>query len=83
MYAAMIRDRGRGDLHRYYRVEGGNHVDGLYDTHPNLLRPMLPCFRSASTALESWTAAGQLPTPDATLARTAVGDPAATCPLGN
>lgn len=83
VYAAMIRDQGRADLHRYYRIEGGNHVDGLYDTHPNLLRPMLPCFRSAFTALESWTTAGQLPPPDATVPRTPADDPADSCALGN
>ncbi|GAB2523270.1 3-hydroxybutyrate oligomer hydrolase family protein [Nocardia heshunensis] len=83
VYAAMIRDQGRADLHRYYRVEGGNHVDGLYDTYPNLLRPMLPCFRSAFTALESCTTAGQSPPADTTLSRPAGTDPANACPLGN
>ncbi|MEC3914318.1 tannase/feruloyl esterase family alpha/beta hydrolase [Nocardia sp. CDC160] len=83
VYAAMIRDQGRADLHRYYRIEGGNHVDGLYDIHPTLLRPMLPCFRSAFTALESWTAAGQSPPPNATVPRSDAGDPANSCALGN
>lgn len=81
VYAGMIRDQGGAPLHRYYRIEGGNHVDGLYDTHPGLLRPMLPCFRSAFVTLESWTAAGQLPPESATLPRPADGDPVSTCAL--
>ncbi|QLY30432.1 tannase/feruloyl esterase family alpha/beta hydrolase [Nocardia huaxiensis] len=82
-YDGMIRDQGRADLHRYYRFEGGNHVDGLYDQHPALLRPLLPCFRSAFTALESWLTAGQLPPANATLPRPASGDPANACALSN
>ncbi|MFC9998778.1 hypothetical protein [Nocardia sp. NPDC127526] len=81
VYAVLIRDQGREAAHRYYRIDGGNHVDGLYDRHPNLLRPMLPCFRSAFEALESWTATGQLPPPTATLPRPAGGDLANTCAL--
>ncbi|MCW2888470.1 MAG: hypothetical protein QOE54_6082 [Streptosporangiaceae bacterium] len=81
VYAGLIRDQGRGRLHRYYRIEGGNHVDGLYDAHPGLLRPILPCFRSAFTALENWTTEGRTPPPDATLPRPATGDLANTCSL--
>ncbi|WP_214416966.1 tannase/feruloyl esterase family alpha/beta hydrolase [Sphaerisporangium fuscum] len=81
VYDKLIRSRGRDRLHRYYRVEGGNHVDGLYDAHPDLLRPILPCFRSAFTALESWTTRGEAPPADATLPRPATGDLANTCSL--
>ncbi|MFI9508829.1 tannase/feruloyl esterase family alpha/beta hydrolase [Nocardia sp. NPDC052566] len=83
VYAGLIRDQGNGALHRYYRIEGGNHTDSLYDSHPDLLRPLLPCFRGAFTALESWTAAGQPPPPDATLPRPVSGDLANTCVLRN
>ena len=76
VYAGMAR-QGREHLHRYYRVEGGNHVDWLYDVHPDLLRPILPCFRSAFAALEAWIA-GHAPPADATLPRPASGDLANT-----
>ncbi|WP_424532075.1 tannase/feruloyl esterase family alpha/beta hydrolase [Sphaerisporangium viridialbum] len=81
VYEKLIRSRGRDPLHRYYRIEGGNHVDGLYDAYPGLLRPILPCFRSAFAALESWTTRGDAPPADATLPRPASGDLANTCSL--
>ncbi|MDB5799046.1 MAG: 3-hexulose-6-phosphate isomerase, partial [Paucimonas sp.] len=45
-YLALIRKAGQSALHRYYLVEGGNHVDQLYDVFPTLLRPILPCYRA-------------------------------------
>lgn len=80
-YAGMIRDQGREGMHRYYRIEGGNHVDALYDQHPELLRPLLPCFHSAFTLLESWASARQLPPPSATIPRPSEGDIGNTCAL--
>jgi hypothetical protein len=80
VYARMVRDQGRDQRFRYYRITGGNHVDGLYDTFPDRLRPILPCFRSAFTALEGWRA-GRTPPPSATLARPTSGDLANTCSL--
>jgi hypothetical protein len=77
MYAGMVRDRR---LHRYYRVEGGNHVDGLYDAYPDRLRPILPCFRSAFAALVAW-GDGHRPPPSGTLPRPTTGDLANTCDL--
>ena len=53
-YTAMINGEGRGRLHRYYVVEGGNHVDQLYDEFPDKLRPITPCYRAAFVALENW-----------------------------
>jgi pimeloyl-ACP methyl ester carboxylesterase len=53
-YTAMIHSEGRGRLHRYYVVEGGNHVDQLYDEFPDKLRPIAPCYRAAFVALENW-----------------------------
>ena len=58
VYARMVRDAGRGGLFRYYRVEGGTHVDSLYDAFPDRLRPLTPCHRSAFTALEAWIGQG-------------------------
>ncbi|GAB3907969.1 3-hydroxybutyrate oligomer hydrolase family protein [Microbispora bryophytorum] len=82
VYARMIADRHRDRLLRYYRVEGGNHVDSLYPAFPDRLRPLLPCFRSAFTALEAWIATGTPPPPNATLPRPATGDLENTCTLG-
>jgi hypothetical protein len=82
VYAAMVDRAGRGRLHRYYRVEGGNHVDALYDVHPGLLRPILPCFWSGFDALDSWLTPGAVPPPpSATLPRPSSGDLANECSL--
>ena len=53
-YVAMINSAGRGRMHRYYVIEAGNHVDQLYDEFPDKLRPILPCYRAAFIALETW-----------------------------
>jgi hypothetical protein len=53
-YAAMIRDQGRGALHRYHRVENATHTDGLVDAFPGKLVPLAPEFRNAVTELENW-----------------------------
>nr|WP_130345795.1 tannase/feruloyl esterase family alpha/beta hydrolase [Herbihabitans rhizosphaerae] len=53
-YAGLVRDAGRVRLHRYHRVEGGNHVDGLVDQYPDRLTPMAPWFRAAFTELAAW-----------------------------
>jgi len=79
-YRAMIEAAGRGGAHRYYRIEGGNHVDGLYGLFPDRLRPILPCFHSALAALEGWLA-GIAPPPGGTLPRPPGGDLVNTCSL--
>jgi hypothetical protein len=80
VYARMVHAAGRDKLFRYYRVEGGNHVDSLFDTFPDQLRPLTPCHRSAFVALESWLGHGATPPPSATLPRPP-GDLVTTCPL--
>jgi hypothetical protein len=81
VYARMVRSHGgSSEDFRYYRIDGGNHVDGLYDTYPDRLRPILPCFRAAFTALEGWSA-GHRPPAGATLPRPTSGDLANTCSL--
>ena len=47
LYATMIANQGRGAMTRLYEIEGGSHFEDLYGQHPDLLRPMLPCFRDA------------------------------------
>ncbi|MEA5360095.1 3-hydroxybutyrate oligomer hydrolase family protein [Amycolatopsis sp., V23-08] len=84
VYDRMITGAGRGALHRYYRVEGGNHVDGLVDQFPDRLRPLGPCFRTAFDALAGWLR-GARPPASATITRPAGATPAdlaRTCSLG-
>ncbi|MEV8585837.1 tannase/feruloyl esterase family alpha/beta hydrolase [Streptomyces sp. NPDC051180] len=81
VYAGMIDARGRGGLHRYYTVQGGTHTDGLYDTYPDRLRPILPCYRSAFDALTRWVEEGTAPPADRTIARPAGGDLVNSCDL--
>jgi hypothetical protein len=82
-YAAMIGAEGRGRLHRYYVVEGGNHVDQLYDEFPDKLRPITPCYRAAFVALENWVEGkGNRKPPDSKrIARAAGSDLANQCSL--
>jgi len=79
-YAALIRSAGRRHLHRYYVVEDGNHVDGLYDQFPSRLRPIAPCYREAFVALENWVERMQKAPASRTLARGG-GDLANECSL--
>jgi len=87
VYTEMIADQHRDRLHRYYRIEGGNHVDSLVGLDPTVLRPMLPCFRTAFDALTAWVEDRQEPPASATVPRPAGNstDPALlnTCSLGS
>lgn len=82
-YAELVKKAGRGNRHRYYVVEGGNHVDQLYDLFPGKLRPIAPCYREAFIALETWVESRGKHAPPAsrTIARPASGDVANECPL--
>ena len=71
VYTRMIADAQQDRLHRYYRIEGGNHVDSLMHLDPEHLRPMLPCFRTAFDALTAWVEDGREPPPSATIPRPA------------
>ncbi len=83
-YAERIRSQGRGHLHRYYVVEGGNHVDQLYDLFPDRLRPIAPCYRSAFLILEQWVEPknGKRKPPESrTIPMAGAVDPANVCPI--
>jgi hypothetical protein len=67
VYSGLIDDQGRADLHRYYTVTGGNHVDAFADVFPDRLRPILPCYRDAFEALESWVEEGDQPPASGTI----------------
>ncbi|HEY0639183.1 MAG TPA: tannase/feruloyl esterase family alpha/beta hydrolase [Pseudonocardiaceae bacterium] len=79
-YRDLVRAAGRERLHRYYRFEGGTHVDGLYALYPDRIRPLLPCFTAAFEAAEAWLD-GRRPPASATLPRPTGGDLANTCVL--
>ena len=61
-------------------IEGGNHVDSFYGFFPDRLRPILPCYRDAFTALEAWVERGSTPPPSRTVPRGA-GDVVNSCSL--
>ncbi|WP_030354257.1 tannase/feruloyl esterase family alpha/beta hydrolase [Streptomyces scopuliridis] len=82
VYTRMIDDQHRARLHRYYTIEGGTHVDGLYDTYPDRLRPILPCYRSAFEALTQWVERGAAPPASRTVPKPASGDVVNSCALG-
>lgn len=63
VYDNMVADAGRGRLHRYYRITGGTHTDGLAGAFPALIHPMLPDFLAAFAQLEAWTQRGIQPPP--------------------
>jgi hypothetical protein len=82
-YVQRIAAQGRAQLHRYYVVEGGNHVDQLYDVFPDRLRPIAPCYRAAFIALETWveTKGKRKPPPSRTIPMAGAVDPANVCTL--
>jgi hypothetical protein len=80
-YDRLVDRRGRGAQHRYYRIAGGTHVDSLYPAYPDRLRPLLPCVRTAFTALTRWVERDRRPPADGLYARPASGDLLDTCDL--
>jgi hypothetical protein len=81
VYARMVAAAGAGALHRYYVIEAGNHVDGRYDAYPSQLRPILPCYRTAFSALEAWVEKGTPPPPSQFVHKPATGDVVNECAL--
>lgn len=79
-YARLVRKAHREDRHRYYRITGGNHTDGLYGAHPRLVRPLLPCVRDAFDALTAWAEDGTAPPRSRTVPRPDA-DPVHSCTL--
>jgi hypothetical protein len=57
-YRALIENQGEGDMHRYYKIENGNHVDSYFDhgyrKEPAYVRPILPCYWAAFQEMEEW-----------------------------
>ena len=76
LYAQLVAAGGRSAIFRYYTVRGGNHVDPQFDDHygvdaygNTVLRPMLPCVRSALDSLAGWVEAGSAPPASHTIPR--------------
>ncbi len=67
VYSRMITAAQRDRLHRYYRIENGNHVDSVADAFPGQLRPIAPCFITALDAMAGWLR-GHTPAPSTTIA---------------
>jgi len=82
VYRQMIKRRDHGNLHRYYRIAGGTHVDGLNGTYGDRVRPILPCARNAFTQMTSWVEHRRPPPQSRTIPRPAAGsDTVNTCAL--
>jgi hypothetical protein len=80
VYTDMVAASRKSKSHRYYVIEDGNHVDGLVDAQPTVLRPILPCYREAFQRLTAWVTTGKTPPASQTVTRPASGDLANTCP---
>jgi hypothetical protein len=61
VYSRLVRDKGHGNMYRYYVIGKGNHVDSYYDDNKNKLRPILPCHRDAFKALVAFVQRGVKP----------------------
>ena len=81
VYTELVGRAGRGGLHRYYVVERGTHVDGLYDLFPRRLRPILPCYRAAFELLEAWVEEGREPPDSRAVPKPPRGDVVNSCSL--
>lgn len=79
-YAQLVNDAGRSDMHRYYRIEGGTHIESLYDSHPDKLRPMLPCYKAAFDRLVEWVENDTPPPGNKTIPKPEVDHIVNSCP---
>jgi Tannase and feruloyl esterase/3HB-oligomer hydrolase (3HBOH) len=81
VYARMVTEQGHAERFRYYVVQDGNHVDGLYDMFPTQLRPILPCYRAAFDAMVGWVEQGMPPPRSHLVPNPESGDVVNTCSL--
>src|SRR5215204_4954837 len=80
VYTGLIKKEGRSDKHRYYRIEEGTHVDSLYDSFPDKLRPILPCYRASFEVLERWIEEDREPPPSQSVSKPEGSDVVNSCP---
>jgi len=81
VYEKLVKRSGNARLHRYYRIEGGDHVDSFHDKYPDRVRPILPCHRDAFEALEGWVEGGERPPRSGFVPRPESGDVVNECAL--
>lgn len=81
VYDELVGAANRDRIHRYYVVEDGTHVDGLYPLYPDRLRPILPCARSAFSLMETWVTDGVAPPADRVHTRASDEDLVNSCDL--
>jgi len=60
-YERLVDRAGSGRLHRSYEIADGTHVDSLYATFPDRLRPLLPCATTGFDTLTAWVERGKRP----------------------
>lgn len=81
VYDDLVEREGASRMHRYYSIEDGTHTDGLYTLHPDRLRPLLPCARTAFDVLTAWVEDRDAPPRDGFYPRPTSGDLVNTCEL--
>jgi hypothetical protein len=81
VYTRLVKRAGRAERHRYYSIEDGTHTDGLYNTYPERLRPLLPCARRAFTLMTAWVERGARPPRNGRYPRPTSGDLVNRCRL--
>jgi hypothetical protein len=69
VYRRRIRAHDRGGLHRYFRIVGGTHVDGLTTEYGDRVRPILPCARRAFVRMVDWVEDDRRPPANRTVPR--------------
>lgn len=81
-YRELVEKAGKGNLHRYYKIAKGNHVDRFYNEFPEdgpsgqrELRPILPCHRAAFEELVEWVEKGNKPPPSKLVRKQESDDP--------
>lgn len=80
-YEQLVRRAGSGRLHRSYEIEDGTHVDSLYATYPDRLRPILPCATRAFDRLVAWVEDDEAPPASGTVDRPQRDDLRTGCSL--